>query len=59
MKLACINIKLPFLIECTYIRKDSINYKPKITNEKFPSNLDVPNDNSKPDYEIKGYPYTI
>ena len=42
---------IPNTIECTYIRKDLINFIPEIENKAYPiSNLDYPNTPYAPDY---------
>jgi methyltransferase FkbM-like protein len=44
---------LPEVIECTYIRKDCVQYTPDVDRTQYPKeSLDAPNDGSKPDYQL-------
>jgi len=50
-------VMLPNVFECTYIRNDFITEK--ILNDiPFPTNLDYPNIRDKPQYVLKGFPYS-
>lgn len=50
-------IVLPYVFECTYIRNDFVI--DKIQNDiPFPTELDYPNVNIKPEYILKGFPYS-
>ena len=48
---------IPHVIECTYIRKDGISLPHN--KEPFPIDIDIKNDISKPQYVLKGYPFTV
>lgn len=50
-------IALPHVFELTYIRNDFITEKIK-NRETLPTSLDIKNALSKPDYELKGFPYS-
>lgn len=50
-------IALPHVFELTYIRNDFITEKIK-NRESLPTSLDMKNALSKPDYVLKGFPYS-
>ena len=49
-------IPIPHVFEVTYVRNDMINKKEK-NDTPFPTNLDCPNKDMKPDYLLDGFPY--
>lgn len=49
---------IPDVVEITYIRKNSINYEPKLNNTVLPiPGVDFPNSLSIPDYDLNFYPF--
>jgi len=50
-------IKLPHVFELTYIRNDFVQEKIKNT-DPLPTNIDMRNIPWKPDYELRGFPYS-
>ena len=51
-------ITLPHVFELTYIRNDFVNKKIKNT-DSLPTSLDMKNIESKDDYKLEGFPYSL
>jgi len=51
-------IQLPHVFELTFIRNDFVSEKKRNTTS-LPTNLDMPNIYYKPEYKLKGFPYTV
>ena len=51
-------VKVPTMLQISMIRKDLVgNEKITITNTSFPTNLDSPNNQNRPDLNLKFYPF--
>ena len=51
-------VKVPTMLQISMIRKDLVeNKKISLTNTSFPTNLDSPNNLSRPDLNLKFYPF--
>ena len=48
--------QIPYVFECTFVRKDLLNSVYK-SNDKIPSKFDMKNCIKKKEIELKGYPY--
>jgi hypothetical protein len=50
--------KIPDVVEITYIRKNSIDYEPKLNSNALPmAELDFPNNLNAADYDLNFYPF--
>ena len=49
-------IAVPYVFECTYIRKDKLNLQ--LNKSSFPIDLDQKNNPYKADIMLTGFPYT-
>jgi hypothetical protein len=53
-----INNKIPYIVEITYIRKNTINYTPPLNTTPLPiADLDFPNNPNIPDFNLNFYPF--
>ena len=48
---------LPYVLECTYVRKDAFSAHPELNTEPFPTVLDFPNCPGYPDLPLTGWPF--
>ena len=49
--------KYPYVIECTYVRKDVFESPLDFNKVSFPLSIDMPNNKEKPDYQLNYWPY--